>query len=203
MAVAAPRSSTTLVTRPHPSEPRPRRFTLDEYHRMGEVGILHEDDRVELIRGELIEMSAMNGAHVECVRALTLLLVQQVGKGVWVHVQLPIILPNDSEPEPDFSLVRAGYGRREVPEAADVLLVIEVADSSLTYDRTTKLPLYAAAGIPEAWIFDITGDRVERYTDPGADGYREVATAGRGQELVSTVLPTVVLSIDAALSPAE
>jgi Uma2 family endonuclease len=198
MAVASPRSSTTTIDS-SPDEPRRWRCSIEQYHRMAEAGILGEDDRVELIRGELIQMSAMNGAHVECVGSLTLLLVHQVGRGIRVHVQLPIGLPDDSEPEPDFSLVRADYGRRKVPDAADVLLVIEVADSSLAYDRTVKLPLYAAAGIREAWIVDLNGDRIERHTSPGPDGYREVATAERGQRLASTVLPTVVLSIDDAL----
>ena len=181
-------------------EPRRRRFTIDEYRRMGEVGILIEDERVELIDGEIVEMSPMRAPHVDCVASLTHLLVEQAGKAVRVHVQLPIRLPNESEPEPDLSLVRSDYDRRSVPAAEDVVAVIEVADSSREYHRSVKLPLYAAAGIPEAWLFDLVADRIERHTEPGADGYQQIAVVGRGKSLTSTVLPAVVLSIDDVLA---
>ena len=202
MAVTLPRPDTPTEREPA-TEPRPWRFTVDEYHRMIDVGILAEGAPVELIQGALIQMSAMNGAHVECSGSLTALLFGQVGNEVRIHVQLPVRLPGDSEPEPDFSLVRIGYGRRQVPDASDVFLAIEVPDSSLRHDRTVKLPLYAAAGIPEAWIFDLTGDRIERHTDPGPNGYQQIALAGRGKALPSTVLPAITLSIDAVLPVAE
>lgn len=130
------------------------------------------------------------------------MLNRRAGDDVIVQVQNPIVVPDRSEPQPDLALIPRRIDRRALPSAADVLLVIEVSDSSLHYDRTTKLPLYAAAGIPEAWIFDLTGDRIERHTEPDPNGYRQTIRADRGQSLVSTVLPTVTLSIDQVL-PAE
>ena len=203
MAIAQSRSAAAASTDAARFEPRRRRFTIDEYQRMGEAGILTEDERVELIRGEIVEMSPMGAPHVESIASLTHLLVGKVGKEIRVHVQLPIRLPNDSEPEPDLSLIRAGYDRRALPGAADVAAVIEVADSSREHDRNVKLPLYAAAGIPEAWLFDLVADRIERHTEPGPDGYRQTVVAGRDESLASTVLPTVFLSIDDVLGLEE
>lgn len=199
MVIAQPQPTVTTSADATTFAPRRRRFTIDEYERMGEAGILGEDERVELIDGEIVEMSPTRAPHIDCVASLTHLLVEQVGKGVRVHVQLPIRLPNETEPEPGLSLVRTSYDRRSVPAASDVLAVIEVADTSRDHDRNVKLPLYAAAGIPEAWLFDLVADRMERHTEPGADGYQQIALAGRGKSLASTVLPTVTLSIDDVL----
>jgi Uma2 family endonuclease len=201
MAITHSRPAATGETGAATFEPRRRRFTIDEYRRMGEVGILTEDERVELIEGEIVEMSPMRAPHIDCVASLTHVLVQTVGEAVRVHVQLPIRLPNETEPEPDLSLIRSGYDRRSVPAASDVVAVIEVADTSREYDRTFKLPLCAAAGIPEAWLFDLVADRIERYTEPGANGYQRIALADRGKSLTSTVLPAVVFSIDDVLGP--
>lgn len=202
MTVTMPRPRTTTEREPT-TEPRPWRFTIDQYHLMGEAGILTEDDRVELIRGEIVEMSPIGAKHVTCVNEANRLFNRRVGDDVIVHVQNPIVLPDGSEPQPDLALVRRHYNRRALPTVADVLLVVEVSDSSLHYDRTTKLPLYAAAGIPEAWIFDLTDDRIERHTNPGPNGYRQITVAERGEVLASTVLPAVTLSIDEVLPDAE
>jgi Uma2 family endonuclease len=110
-------------------------------------------------------------------------------------VQDPIRLPQDGEPQPDLSLIRPSYDQARVPAASDVLLVVEVADSSLEYDRSVKLPLYAAAGIPEAWLFNLISNRIERHTEPEPAGYQTVAFAEAGRQLPSTVLPR--LSFDA------
>jgi Uma2 family endonuclease len=174
------------VSRPH------HRFTVDEYERMGEVGILREDDRVELIRGEIVQMSPIGARHVACLRGANRACYRQLGDDVFIHVQDPIRLPQDGEPQPDLALVRPTYDQARVPSAGDVFLVVEVADPSLEYDRGVKLPLYAEAGIPEAWLFNLIANRIERHTDPGAGGYRTVVFAEEGQLLPSTVLPVLV-----------
>jgi Uma2 family endonuclease len=175
-----------------------RRFTVDDYERMAEAGILAEDDRVELIAGEIVEMSPIGGRHVGCVNVLADLLWDVVGREALISVQNPIRLSADGEPQPDIALLRRG-APRAVPTPEDVLLVIEVADSSRDYDRTVKLPLYAAAGIEETWLVDLVAEVVERHTDPHDGVYRRVASARRGESLSSTVLPAVVLAVDAIL----
>jgi Uma2 family endonuclease len=177
----------------------PRPISVDEYLRMAEVGILGEDERVELIRGELIQMFPIGAPHVESVNELARRLYRLTGDDVIIQVQNPIVLPSGSVPQPDLSLLRADYQRGRLPQAADVVLLIEVADISVSYDRTVKLPLYAAAGIPEAWLVDLNVPRLERQTDPGPDGYQQIALAGRGKSLTSTILPAVTLSIDDVL----
>jgi Uma2 family endonuclease len=175
------------------SVPRPHhRFTVDEYERMAEVGILGEDDRVELIWGEIVEMSPIGARHVACLRQTSRACHRQLGDDVFIHVQDPIRLLHDGEPQPDLSLIRVTYDQARVPAASDVYLVVEVADSSLEYDRSVKLPLYAASGIPEAWLFNLIANRLERHTDPAPGGYQIVAFAEGGQQLPSTVLPDLI-----------
>ncbi len=176
-----------------------RRFTADEYHRMAEAGILTEDDRVELIAGEIVEMAAIGVRHADCLTALTDLLRELLGQEVSLRVQNPIHLAEGSEPQPDLALVKRRRYRQTHPTAADVLLVIEVAESSLTYDRSVKLPLYAAAGIAEAWLVNLVDETIERHTDPRGGRYRQTVLAGRGESLASTVLPAVTIPVDAVL----
>ncbi len=175
------------------------RFTVDEYERMAAVGILHEDDRVELIDGEIVQMAAIDSRHMFCVNRLTGLLTQVVANPASVSVQNPIRLPSNSEPEPDVVVLREGIAEDAVPSPADVLLVIEVSDSTLAYDRTIKFPRYARAGIAEAWLVDLEGERIERHSDPGVTGYRLIAILERGDTLISTVLPAVAFAVDAIL----
>ncbi len=173
------------------------RFSVDDYERMGEVGILRVEDRAELIYGEIVEMAAMGGPHVVCLSRLTRAATRQTGDDLYIQIQCPIRMPDlRSEPEPDLAVVRVEYNDARPPEAEDVLLAGEVSDSTLAYDRTVKLPLYAAAGIPEAWLFNLVAHRIERHTDPQPDGYRTVAYAERGQRLASTVLPDFVFDAD-------
>ncbi len=173
-----------------------RRFTVDDYERMAEAGILTEDDRVELIAGEIVEMSPTGGRHVQCVGRTNRHLSRQVGENVLVNVQSPIRLSNDGEPEPDFAVVRDRDYGGALPSPPDILLVIEVAESSRDYDRNVKLPLYAAAGIPEAWLVDLVAQTVERHTEPHNGRYSLIALASRGQSLASTVLPGVTIVVD-------
>src|SRR5262249_41606502 len=143
-------------------------FTVDEYHRMAEVGILTEDDRVELIDGEIIKMSPIGSYHVACVNRLTAVLIPKVGGAAIVSVQNPIRIDDYSEPEPDIAILRHrdDFYSQSLATANDVLLVIEVADSSLEYDRTVKLSTYSRAGLPEFWIVDLQADEIEAYSEP-------------------------------------
>ena len=143
---------------------------------MGEVGILTRGDRVELIRGEIIKMSPQGRRHRAFIDNLTHLLDTGLAGRAIVSVQMPIVLSDDTEPEPDIQILR----RRTVPykdreaDADDALLIIEVAEGSLAYDRSTKLKLYAAAGIPEYWVVDCGAESIEAYRTPDANGYRDV-----------------------------
>jgi Uma2 family endonuclease len=173
-----------------------RRFTRAEYQRMAEVGILKPDDRVELIRGEIVEMPRPGRRHVAFVNNLNRLLVLRLADRGIVSVQNPVVLSDDTEPMPDLAV----WGVRAVPYkdreafAEDVLLLIEVADTSLRYDRSTKLRLYAEAGIPEYWVVDCADETVEVHRTPGAEGYREVTRVGRDGAVTVAAFPDVVLT---------
>ncbi|MDJ0620514.1 MAG: Uma2 family endonuclease [Calothrix sp. MO_192.B10] len=145
-----------------------RRFTLEEYHRLTEIGFFHEDERVELIRGEVIQMAAKGTAHTTCCRNLLRELAKLVANQAELQCQDPITLPSGSEPEPDFAVVRsiADNYLSAHPTPKDVLLVIEIADSSLNYDQEVKIPLYAEAGISDYWIFNLVAQHLECYSEP-------------------------------------
>ncbi len=175
-----------------------RLFTRQEYHRMGEVGILTRADRVELIRGEIITMSPQGRRHRAFIDNLTHLLDAGLAGRAIVSVQMPIVLADDTEPESDVQILRrrpVPYKEREA-DADDALLLIEVAESSLAYDRSTKLRLYAAAGIPEYWVVDCVAESIEVYRAPHADGYRDVArVAGATATVVLQAFPDVALAL--------
>jgi Uma2 family endonuclease len=177
------------------------RFDVEEYHRMLEAGVLSEDDRVELIGGEIVDMTPIGGPHLSCVVALTHLLVMAAGGRYFVSVQNPIRLGPSDEPQPDVSLIRTQpEPDAEGPPGSDeVLLVIEVADTSLAYDRDVKLPVYARARIPEVWIVDLRGRKVEVYADPASGGYRVFRAAGPSEQLSSETVEGLSLSVDEVL----
>ena len=180
-------------------EVKRRRFTVHDYHRMGEAGILHEDDRVELIEGEIVEMAAIGTRHFSCVNRLNRLLVMSVGDEAVVSVQNPARLNEHTEPQPDLAVIRPRDYRESLPEPDDVLLLIEVSDATLAYDRGVKLPLYARAGIREVWIVDLAGETIGRHTDPSEDGYRRAGQARRGETLESIALPVLTPTVDEVL----
>ncbi len=163
---------------------RKRKFDVDEYHRLGEAGILNEDDRVELIEGELVEMAPIGGEHATIVSTLTMILARQCDSSQLVHVQNPLRLDRTSEPQPDLVLARVVPGFRGVPNFKDALLVIEVSDSTYNYDRKVKAPLYARAGVPELWIVDCQNQRVEVHSGGKADVYENVVNADMSVILV-------------------
>lgn len=174
-----------------------RLFTRAEYYRMAEVGILKPTDRVELIRGEIVQLSPIGPRHSAFVNNLTQLLVLRLGGRAIVSVQNPVVVDDYSEPQPDLVLLR----RRAVPykEAhgtpQDVLLLIEVAETSIRYDRTTKLRLYAEAGVPEYWIVDCVAESVEVFRSPGPEGYREVSRVSGDVNVGPLALPDALLPL--------
>ena len=178
-----------------------RPLTVHDYHRMGEAGILSEDDRVELIEGELVAMSPVGSRHVGTVYALTRLLSRAIGDRGIVSVQSPIRLDDRSEPEPDVALLkpRADDYRTALSTPPDVLLVIEVSGSTLAYDRAVKAPLYAAHGIPELWIVDLVGQKVEVHRKPEAGLYTDTLRVGAGDTLEPVLLPGVSVPAAAVL----
>jgi Uma2 family endonuclease len=175
----------------------PRRpISVFEYHKMIDAGVFHEDDRMELIEGELIQMAPIGGTHVQLLNLLTRILVQQVGEDGVVSPQNPIALPPDSEPEPDIAVLRPEcLYRTEVPNAHDVLLLVEVSHSTLAYDRDVKIPLYAKHGIPEVWVFDVTSRSVSIYREPTRNSYRRLLTPDRSETISPLLLPKVQLQL--------
>ncbi len=178
-----------------------RRFTVDDYHRMAQAGVLTEDDRVELLEGEIIEMVPIGSRHAACVRRLDYLLSPLVKGNALVSVENPIHLGEHSEPQPDLALLRprADFYAHAHPGPEDILLLVEVADATGDYDRTVKVQLYARAGISEVWLVDLVADEVEVYRDPGTEDYREKRVARRGEAVTCETLPGVTLAVDEVL----
>jgi hypothetical protein len=168
-----------------------RRFTIEEYHRIGEAGVLAEDDRVELLDGEIVRMSPIGSAHAACVARLTALFTRRLGTRAIVWVQNPIVLGRRTEPQPDLALLepRPDFYARAHPRPRDVLLAIEVVDTRRGYDRALKLPLYARAELREVWIVDVAAGAVEGYTRPALRGYRERRRLARGRVLAPIAFP--------------
>ncbi|MBI3974311.1 MAG: Uma2 family endonuclease [Chloroflexi bacterium] len=181
------------------------RFTVDEYHRMAEAGILTEDDRVELIDGEIVRMSPIGDPHIASVNRCNRTLSRAVGDRALVSIQNPINLDPYNEPEPDVALLRprADDYARGKPGPADILLVIEVADTTLDYDRKTKLPRYGVAGIREAWLLDLQGDALDVHREPRDDGYALVRRYRRGEWVRPAAFPDVELAVEDLLPPAD
>jgi Uma2 family endonuclease len=175
-----------------------RPFTVAEYHQMLAVGILQENDRVELIEGEIRQMSAVDAIHTACVKRLNLHLTRQFGETFVISVQDPIYLDEHNEPEPDLAVLRwrDDFYEHHHPTPADVLLLIEVANSSLLYDRTEKLPRYAAAAIPEVWLVDLQHRLVEQYAGPLQGQYSEHRVFNCGMVLQSVTLVGFALAVD-------
>jgi Uma2 family endonuclease len=173
-----------------------RRFTVDEYYLMAKVGILNEDDRVELIEGEIVEMSPIGSRHAANVKRLIDLLSPHLNRRAIIGAQDPVRLGEHSEPQPDISLLRprADFYAGAHPGPEDVLLLIEVADTSADYDRQVKIPLYARAGIGEVWLVDLTQNQVEVYRQPGPRGYRQILMPTAEDRLAPQALPDLELS---------
>ena len=178
-----------------------RKFTVEQYHQMVETGILTENDRVELIRGEIIEMSPIGRKHAAHVKRLTELFFLRLAQAVTIGVQDPVELDDTSEPQPDVALLRrrADFYLARHPQPQDIFLLVEVADTTVEFDRDVKIPLYAEDGIVEAWLVDINQECVEVYTEPAPTGYQNVQKFYRGQILSMQAFPDVNIAVDKVL----
>lgn len=183
----------TLIAR-HP-------FTVTDYHKMAEAGILYEDDRVELIEGEIVDMSPIGRKHLAQVDHLNVLFVRGLSDKAIVRVQGSVRLSIRTEPQPDLVLLRwrADFYKNADAAPEDVLLVVEVADSSLAYDRDVKASLYARSGIPEFWLIDLNGESIGVYRGPGPDGFREMFTVRGDDRLSPRAFPEFALSANEIL----
>lgn len=173
------------MTLSHPHLIR-RQISLDDYHKMIEAGILTEEDKVELIEGDIIHMSPKGSKHASCIRKILTWLPEKIATSAQLQIQDSIQIPDVSEPEPDLALAipRADYYVHTHPLPEEILLVIEVADSSLSIDREIKLPLYAAAGIPEYWIINLRDRQIEVHRKPSGKHYLKSQILNPGEQLL-------------------
>lgn len=174
-----------------------KRFTIDEYHRLADLGFFTEDDRVELIRGEIMQMAAKGTLHTVCCSNLLGELARLVAIRATLRCQDPIILPSNSEPEPDFVIAKKRDDNylSAHPNPSDILLVIEIADSTLKYDQEVKIPLYAEAGISDYWIFNLVQNHLEVYSEP----YQELQ-GNFGYSMQRIVLPNQAIALPCFLA---
>jgi len=173
-------------------------FNVDDYYRMAEVGLLSAEQRVELIEGEIVEMSPVGSTHAGTVDRSNSFLNRNLGDAVIVRVQNPIRLDDFSEPQPDLALLkpRKDFYAKSHPTPEDVLVVIEVADTTVNYDRNIKLPLYARAGITEAWLMVLPKDIIEVHSQPRNGKYQKVQRLKRGKSLTSSAIPGFACKVE-------
>ena len=186
-------SKTSLV-----DKPQRHRLTVDDFAKMCEVGILSADDRVELIDGELVEMPPMGSEHAGIVNELASALFGILGSSVRLRVQSSVQLTRYTQPEPDLAVVNrdSRLYLRGHPQPGDILIAIEVADSSLKFDREQKMPRYAAAGVPEAWLVDVRARTITVYIDPTKKGYQASRTLEWAEELDATAVDGLRLTFE-------
>ncbi|MDJ0517312.1 MAG: Uma2 family endonuclease [Trichodesmium sp. MO_231.B1] len=178
-----------------------RLFTVDQYYKMLKAGILTENERLELIRGEIIKMSPISPPHAARVSCLSELFILRLAKTVTVGIQDPVRLNNTSEPQPDISLLqrRQDFYETQHPQPEDVFLLIEVSDTTVKYDQEVKIPLYAENNIVEVWLVNLTEKCLEVYRQPTANGYEIVQTFQRGENVTIQALPNVTFTVDEIL----
>jgi Uma2 family endonuclease len=177
------------------------RFNVEAYHRLIEAGVLHEDDKVELIEGRIIDKPPIGSQHAACVNRLNNLLTQMLQGKAIVSVQDPIRLDQHSEPEPDIALLkhREDFYADRLPQAEEALLVIEVANTSLEYDREAKVPTYAKAGIQETWLVNLLENCIEVYQSPSAEGYEMRRIARHDSSLSPQAFPDLRITANEIL----
>jgi Uma2 family endonuclease len=162
-----------------------RRFTVEEFHQMAEAGVFGEDDRLELVDGEVVQTTPIGSPHAACVKGLNRWLAQHLQERALVGIQDPIVLDDQTEMYPDVMVLepRPDLYRHSHPRGGDVLLVIEVSDTTLDYDRRVKVPRYARAGVPEVWIVDLRGRGIDVYRKPAGERYAEERRVTPGESL--------------------
>ena len=177
------------------------KFTVEQYHQLGEKFVLPPESRVELINGDILDMSPIGVRHGMTVKRLNAFFAVQLFQQAIVSVQDPIQLNNYSEPQPDLALLkfRADFYGDRLPMAEDVLLIIEVADSSYRYDRDIKIPLYAQSGIPEVWLVDLSDQQLERFTQPQGNNYRQAEIIQKDQIICCDGFPDLSLDLSKIL----
>jgi len=175
-----------------------RKFTIAEYYQMAEAGIFLANDRVELIAGEIIEMSPIGSRHAAGTIRLTRLFSRLIGDRAFLSVQNPIRLSDRSEPQPDLTLLqlRPDFYAQGHPQPAEVLLLVEVSDTTVEYDREVKIPLYAQAGIVEVWLVNLPEEYIAVYRHPAGDRYLEIQRWQRGQNISILAFPDVSLAVN-------
>jgi len=178
-----------------------RHFTVEEYYRIAAAGVLREDDRVELIEGEIIEMSPIGSRHAACVGRLTELLGDRARNVAMLWVQNPVQINDYSEPVPDVTLLRRrdDFYAQAKPVPEDVLLIVEVSDSTVNYDRKVKLPLYARGGVTEMWLVNLPEELIEVYTRPLDGAYQETRLVRRGESIPLASAGGLTFEADAVL----
>ncbi|MBC6477910.1 MAG: Uma2 family endonuclease [Hormoscilla sp. GM7CHS1pb] len=178
-----------------------RMFTVKDYHKMMADGVLTESDRVELIRGEIIQMSPMGPRHTACVKRLNELFMSRLAGRITIGVQDPVELDDNSEPQPDISLLRrrADFYATGHPQSEDIFLLVEVADSTVNYDREVKVPLYAEDNIREVWLVNINDGCLEVYREPAENGYQNVRQFQEEETVTIQAFPDVVFTVDELL----
>lgn len=174
-----------------------RLFTVKEYHRMAEAGILREDDRLELLRGEIIQMSPIGSRHAATVNRLVRVFTQKLGDRIILAAQNPVELDDYSEPQPDIALLRPrdDFYASGHPKPEDVLLLVEVADSTVKFDRTVKIPLYAEDGIAEVWLVNLPAQCIEVHRQPTVAGYQQIERFNPQQSLFVQALADVEIAV--------
>jgi Uma2 family endonuclease len=150
------------------------KFNSQQYHLMAEAGVFDSESRIELIKGEIIQMSPIGKKHAVCVARLDRLLQRLLSNQAFIWVQSPVRLDNGSEPQPDLAILklRDDFYEERLPIPEDILLIIEVSDSTIDYDLNIKMPLYAEFDIPEAWLIDVNEKTVTRFAKPSSSGYK-------------------------------
>lgn len=184
------------------AEPLKRLFTRDEYYALAEVGILKPEERVELIEGEIYRMTPIGNRHAGCVtRLVDGFAPLLAARRAMLSPQNPVFLSDVSEPQPDITLLRRHEGlyTKDHPTPEDVLLLVEVADSSIGFDRYTKIPLYALCGISEVWLIDINKETVEIHREPARNGYRSVQRFHRGDRIAPQAFPDFEIAVESIL----
>ena len=181
------------------------KYTPEEYHVMGKAGILSSQDRVELIEGEIVLMPPIGSPHASGTARGTRIFTLAVGDRAVVWNQNPVRLPHGGEPEPDIALLRprSDFYQAGLPVPADILLAVEVSDTTARFDRGVKVPLYALNGISETWLFLLSEDLIEVHRRPRTDGYQTIMRFHRGELLSPEALPDLQFSVDELLGPAS
>lgn len=181
-------------------EPTSRRYPISVrmFHILGDTGVFAPDQRLELIDGEIIEMSPIGSLHARCVNILTECLTSLLVGKFRISVQNPVILNDESEPQPDLVVLRYrdDFYKNALPGAGDVILMIEVSESTIEYDRTKKIPRYAAAAIKETWLVNLESDQIEVHSEPKTATYGIVKVYQRGETVRSETIPELELAVD-------